>query len=178
MKIKSLLLVLVVTGFCLGAAACPEEPQSSAAIAFDEPIVCDKPIWVEDKDLDEKILKSDKLVMIDFWNRACGPCRKMEEEYDIAAQERSPKALGVDASKCNVVVYKVDDEKNPATTKMFQHGKAIPLAVFVYHGHEIHHDAGYQDAGGIINMMEDGLAVAEDWQSEQDENATRAEESN
>jgi len=54
---------------------------------------------VNDNNFDEKVLKSDKPVMVDFWAEWCGPCRTVAPVIEEIAKEYSEKALVV---KCNV----------------------------------------------------------------------------
>jgi len=59
---------------------------------------------VNDNNFDEKVLKSDKPVMVDFWAEWCGPCRAVAPIIEEIAKEFSEKALVL---KCNV-------DNNPA----------------------------------------------------------------
>jgi len=54
---------------------------------------------VNNNNFDEKVLKSDKPVMVDFWAEWCGPCRTVAPVIEEIAKEYSEKALVV---KCNV----------------------------------------------------------------------------
>ena len=59
---------------------------------------------VNDNNFDEKVLKSDKPVMVDFWAEWCGPCRMIAPIIEEIAKEYSEKAL----------VLKCDVDNNPA----------------------------------------------------------------
>ena len=65
-------------------------------------------IQITDATLD-KVLKTDKPVVIDFWAEWCAPCRMVAPIIEQLAEEY----------KDNVVVGKIDvDENNEAITKI------------------------------------------------------------
>ena len=71
----------------------------------------------------EDVLKTDKLVVIDFWAEWCGPCKMVGPIIDELAKEYSDKA----------VIEKVDvDNNDNATTK---YGiRNIPTTIFIKNG--------------------------------------------
>lgn len=71
----------------------------------------------------EDVLKTDKLVVIDFWAEWCGPCKMVGPIIEELAEEYRE----------NVVVGKVDvDNNNDATSK---YGiRNIPTTVFIKNG--------------------------------------------
>ena len=79
-------------------------------------------IQITDATLD-KVLKTDKPVVIDFWAEWCGPCRMVAPIIEQLAEEY----------KDNVIVGKIDvDENNEATTK---YGiRNIPTILFIKKG--------------------------------------------
>ena len=76
-------------------------------------------LQITDATLD-KVLKTDKPVVIDFWAEWCGPCRMVAPIIEQLAEEY----------KDNVIVGKIDvDENNEATTK---YGiRNIPTILFI-----------------------------------------------
>ena len=54
---------------------------------------------VDDNSFDEKVLKSEKPVMVDFWAEWCAPCRMITPFIEEISNEYSDKALVL---KCNV----------------------------------------------------------------------------
>ena len=86
----------------------------------------DKVINVSDADFEEKVLKSDKPVLVDFWAAWCGPCRMMAPVVDEVAEAYAGK----------VVVAKMNVDDNPQTPakygvrgipnlKLFKNGQVV-----------------------------------------------------
>lgn len=65
----------------------------------------EKVLNVTDVDFEEKVLKSDKPVLVDFWAAWCGPCRMIAPVIDEVAEAYEGK----------VVVAKVNVDENPQT---------------------------------------------------------------
>jgi thioredoxin 1 len=98
-----------------------------------------EPINVGDSNFNQLVLKSDKLIIVDFWADWCGPCRMIAPVLKNIAKEYKGK----------VIVAKVDVDKNQAvsaryniqnlpTTMFFKNGQpvdqlvgALPKEVFV-----------------------------------------------
>ena len=64
---------------------------------------------VNDNNFDEKVLKSDKPVMVDFWAEWCGPCRAIAPIIEEIAKEYSEKAI----------VLKCDVDNSPAAAAKY-----------------------------------------------------------
>jgi thioredoxin 1 len=84
-----------------------------------------------DANFEEEVLKSDKLIFVDFWAPWCGPCQLMGPIVDELAQEYEGKNIAM--GKCNV-----DENPNTAaqydimsipTFLLFKDGKMIDQVV-------------------------------------------------
>ena len=66
-------------------------------------------IPVGDADFDDKVLKSDKPVLIDFWADWCGPCHMVAPVIEEIASENTDK----------LVVGKLDVDANPEVSRKY-----------------------------------------------------------
>ncbi len=98
-------------------------------------------IQITDATLD-KVLKTDKPVVIDFWAEWCGPCRMVAPIIEQLAEEY----------KDNVIVGKIDvDENNEATTK---YGiRNIPTILFIKKGQVIDKIVGATDKRLFVDKI-------------------------
>lgn len=81
----------------------------------------------------EKLLKTDKTVLVDFYADWCGPCKKMKPDLDRLAAER----------KENLVVLRIDADANPDLSNALD-VQGLP-SLFVYRNQMLVKKAeGYQ----------------------------------
>lgn len=74
---------------------------------------------LEDK-FEEKVLKSDKIVLVDFFASWCGPCQSLAPVIDELADDLKDKAY----------IYKIDVEKNPMLANRYQVMSVPTLIIF------------------------------------------------
>jgi thioredoxin 1 len=79
-------------------------------------------IDVTDQDFQDKVLNSDKPVLVDFWAEWCGPCRMLTPVLEQMAVEHSDK----------ITVAKLNVDDNPQAASNY--GITSIPAVMVFQG--------------------------------------------
>lgn len=98
---------------------------------------------VSEAEFSDLVLKSEKLVMVDFWAEWCGPCRQLSPIIDELATEYEGK----------VAIYKCNVDENPKVAA--QYGiMSIPTMVF-FKGEEIHRIVGGNSKAAIKKVIDE-----------------------
>ena len=91
----------------------------------------EEPIPVKDSEFEQKVLKSDVPVIVDFWAPWCGPCKMVGPILDKLAKEYAGK----------LVVAKVNTDED--SEWMSKYGiQGIPTMLFVSGGKIVHRQVG------------------------------------
>jgi len=95
------------------------------------PILLDRPIAVTDATLDAVLKGTEVPVVMDGYADWCGPCKIMAPVLDDFAHARQGEVL----------VVKLDTDRNPGTTRRFGI-RAIPTLIVFRQGQEVGRQAG------------------------------------
>ncbi|MBI4059226.1 thioredoxin [Candidatus Microgenomates bacterium] len=101
---------------------------------------------VTDNDFEEEVLKNPKPVLVDLWAVWCGPCRLAEPILEELA----------DQYKEQVIVAKLDVDKNPATAQKYN-VMSIPTTILFKNGQEVGRQVGFSGKAPFENLIKKGL---------------------
>lgn len=104
-------------------------------------------IEVSDKDFEEKVLKSETPVLVDFWAPWCGPCKSIAPVLDDVAKEYDGK----------LIIAKMNVDENPMTPSRYN-VRGIPNLVFFKNGKVINQVVGAVPKESLIEAVTQALA--------------------
>ena len=91
---------------------------------------------------DEKILKTDRPVLVDFWAPWCGPCKMAGPEVEAVAEAAADKAI----------VAKVNIDELPDLTDRYN-VKAVPTFIVFRDGKEVQRFTGYKTRKDLLAAL-------------------------
>ena len=107
-----------------------------------------EPIHVKDAEFEEKVLKSELPVIVDFWAPWCGPCRMVAPILDKIAKEQAGK----------LVVAKVNTDEDPEWAMRYG-VQGIPTMLFVAGGKLVHRQVGAMPEGMLREVLNQFMEV-------------------
>jgi thioredoxin 1 len=103
-------------------------------------------IAVTDATFDTQVLKSNKLVLVDFWAEWCGPCRALAPKLEEIGQEMSDK----------LTVAKVDVDSNQNSAA--QYGiRSIPSLILFKNGQPVDQVMGNLPKDQLVQFIQKHL---------------------
>jgi len=115
-----------------------------------------EPIKVTDAEFEDKVLKSEIPVVVDFWAPWCGPCKMVAPILDKLAVEYDGKVL----------IAKVNTDEDQQY--MMQYGvQGIPTMIFVNDGKLIHRQVGALPEPILRDLFEQFVNLATEAKSKE-----------
>ena len=93
--------------------------------------MADEPVHVTDSEFEEKVLKSDVPVIVDFWAPWCGPCKMVAPTLEKLAKEQAG----------NLLVAKVNTDENAEWAGKYG-VQGIPTMLLISGGKIVHRQVG------------------------------------
>ena len=103
-------------------------------------------VTVTEASFDEKVLQSDKLVLVDFWATWCGPCRMVAPVLEEIAAEHGD----------TLTVAKLDIDENPSLARDYR-VLSVPTLILFKGGEPVKQIVGAKPKAALLNDLADYL---------------------
>ncbi len=100
-------------------------------------------IHITQENFEEKVLKAEGKVLLDFWATWCGPCKMIAPYVEQVAQERE-----------DITVGKIDVDEQPALAAQFGI-TSIPTLTVMEKGQVVKQALGYRPKADILKLLEE-----------------------
>lgn len=98
-------------------------------------------IKITKNNFDEEVVRSQKVVLIDFWASWCGPCKMLSPIIEEVAREAS-----------DIKVCKINVDEEPELTAKFG-VVSIPTLVVMRDGKIVNQAVGYMEKPQVLNLV-------------------------
>jgi thioredoxin 1 len=102
------------------------------------------------QDFDDKVLKSDKAVLVDFWAAWCPPCRAMAPILEVIAKEQDAFA--------DVVKVDLEATEDNRTLSVENGVRSIPNMIIFKNGKEVDRLVGVTPEAKVVEMLKNAAA--------------------
>lgn len=92
-------------------------------------------------DFEEEVLKSDKIVLVDFFATWCGPCQKMSKVLEQISADRP-----------DLKVVRVDIDDNELLARQF-FVRSIPTVIYMKNGKEFNRIVGFTTRDQLLSIV-------------------------
>ena len=103
-------------------------------------------VTVTDESFTEKVLESDKPVLVDFWAVWCGPCRMVDPILDEIASQHSDK----------LTIAKLNVDENPEVSRDYR-VMSIPTLIVFKGGEPVKQIVGAKPKAALLADLADYL---------------------
>lgn len=103
-------------------------------------------VIVTEDSFEEKVLRSDKIVLVDFWATWCGPCRMVAPVLEEIAAEYAE----------TLTVAKLDVDENPSLARDYR-VLSIPTMILFKGGEPVKEIVGAKPKAALLRDLADYL---------------------
>ncbi len=132
---------IAVLPFLAGELVASDEEDFKDQISIGRKIVM--AIEFDDANFKQKVIESQKLVLVDFFTPTCGPCRKLAPIIDKLSDELQDKAI----------IGKINVAENPEAAVAYKIS-AVPTLILFKNGEEVKRMLGIVSEADLKNLIE------------------------